>query len=640
MVSLQMQDPIYQIFLQEALALLEQIEVSLQEFLYDNRLPKIEDLVRAAHTIKGGAGLLNLSEIQTVAHRLENVYSSLRQEHLRTDSELAQLLVQAQEYLQSIILTQFQIGQYDEANSTLVEVESVFAQLEAKLDCNLNAEANLLTTQSNVDITELILDQEVAQILESLEKVLVHAKTDEVAEEIKLQAEVLLDFGEMLQIPQFVAIAQTTLDTLKETPQAALSIGQVALAGFRATQEAILKSYSTSETLKEQTQEEDSQVAALDAHIFTPVLNPHTKPIIDDEVVPSLEQMSDYLLSYQVPTSTAQLDPIDFAPEPLRAASELVVKTAKLFIWQANSIVFTLPYNSIEENLIPKASEIIQSGRQWFLHWREQMIPIYQLSELLNYNFPKLATSSSQTLAAGSCPEPKAALMLVIRQNQQILALESTIEHLVTKPELVIKPFGFALASPSYCYGCTILEDERLVQVIDVAALLKQILGIGENSSFPQPFLDSLDTALVDKAVPRKTKSSISTDKAFVILIVDDSNTWRQSLALTLHKAGYQIVQAQDGQEGIKQLQQNSLIQLVISDIDMPNMNGLEFLIYCRQKLLLQVPVVMLSTYPDKQYRQICMRLGANAYFTKPYKESELLAALTTLIEQNRRKSS
>jgi CheY-like chemotaxis protein len=118
---------------------------------------------------------------------------------------------------------------------------------------------------------------------------------------------------------------------------------------------------------------------------------------------------------------------------------------------------------------------------------------------------------------------------------------------------------------------------------------------------------------------------------------VDDSITVRQTLVLTLQKAGYQVLQAKDGYEAIEQLKHHTDIQLVICDIEMPRMNGFEFLKHRQQdRVLADIPVVMLTSRSASKHRLIASELGATGYLTKPYLEHELLAMVTDVIEENK----
>lgn len=119
---------------------------------------------------------------------------------------------------------------------------------------------------------------------------------------------------------------------------------------------------------------------------------------------------------------------------------------------------------------------------------------------------------------------------------------------------------------------------------------------------------------------------------AVTVLVIEDSAVQRQSLVLTLQKAGYQVLQAVNGQEGITQLHQHTEVDLVISDIEMPQMNGFEFLEHCRQNdRLSRIPVVMVTTRSGQKHRQLAQTLGAKAYLTKPYSEQDLLTTVAEL---------
>ncbi|MBD1931527.1 MULTISPECIES: hybrid sensor histidine kinase/response regulator [Cyanophyceae] len=311
----------------------------------------------------------------------------------------------------------------------------------------------------------------------------------------------------------------------------------------------------------------------------------------------------------------------------------LTLTIAKLLVGLVGSTAYALPSDSIEEILIPKSDQVKRSGKQRFLHWRKRIVPVYHLSELLDYAVPLPESIPSQALVAVPSPEDWASPMLLLRQDNQFLALE--IDRLVTEQELVIKPFGGAIAPPSYIYGCTILGDGSLIPVIDGATLINQFIGQGQNALVTTTLPDLPASTPIKTALTDKTKVSTNTAKSPLVLIVDDSIALRQTLALTLQKVGYRVLQARDGREAIEHLQQNSSIQMVVCDIEMPNMNGFEFLNHRRQEpLLSKIPVIMLTSRSSDKHRQLAAHLGASAYFTKPYLDQEFLAAIKTLIDK------
>jgi chemotaxis family two-component system sensor histidine kinase/response regulator PixL len=114
--------------------------------------------------------------------------------------------------------------------------------------------------------------------------------------------------------------------------------------------------------------------------------------------------------------------------------------------------------------------------------------------------------------------------------------------------------------------------------------------------------------------------------------VVEDSDTERRLLTLTLERQGYRVVQAADGLEALTQLRQRSDIDLVISDIEMPRMTGLEFLNARRQHPnAAQVPVILLTSCSGTQYKQVALSLGAADYMLKPHVTPELVASIERL---------
>lgn len=116
------------------------------------------------------------------------------------------------------------------------------------------------------------------------------------------------------------------------------------------------------------------------------------------------------------------------------------------------------------------------------------------------------------------------------------------------------------------------------------------------------------------------------------ILLVDDSRTVRQLLKLVLKSHLYcDITEACDGEEAV-QYMGNGLFDLVITDINMPNMNGLSLIRKIRGEMLLKVPIIIVTTMGKEQDRDAGLELGANAYVTKPINGPALLREATQLL--------
>ncbi|NEP51904.1 MAG: response regulator, partial [Moorea sp. SIO3C2] len=116
-------------------------------------------------------------------------------------------------------------------------------------------------------------------------------------------------------------------------------------------------------------------------------------------------------------------------------------------------------------------------------------------------------------------------------------------------------------------------------------------------------------------------------------LVVDDSITERQNLSLILERNGNQVVQAKDGLEAIELLRKSHGVDLIICDLEMPRLNGLELLSLSHQEpALADIPIIMLTSRSQKKYKQLATELGAMAYLTKPYLDEEILATITNVL--------
>jgi len=115
----------------------------------------------------------------------------------------------------------------------------------------------------------------------------------------------------------------------------------------------------------------------------------------------------------------------------------------------------------------------------------------------------------------------------------------------------------------------------------------------------------------------------------FKILIIDDDHINRRLLISFLKKNLYQIetIESVDGEDALKKCKENSDIQLILLDVEMPNMNGSKFLInYRADKSLADVPIIAVSSN-DLRVKEI-LNLGAYAFIVKPVTEKKLLTAI------------
>ena len=349
----------------------------------------------------------------------------------------------------------------------------------------------------------------------------------------------------------------------------------------------------------------------------------------------------------------------------------LSITITKLLVCQTNGVAYAIPVNTVEQILIPGADRfrivgqnILDStsaiaygkdkptydrylasdsgvSQQLVLHWqqneREILVPIYKLSDLTRYS--NLSSRFLQQNANADLMETEGLLtshspIVILRSSEGLFGLQ--IEQLLGEKELVIRTLGVAVNPPAYLYGCCILSNTSLALVIDAEKLIQhqekvkpkpisQLKGSNPQAPLLPPTPIDINNAIDITATSAK--------KANLLLVVDDSLTLRTTLSKALQKFGYQVIQAENGRDGLEKLKQSSEIDLIICDIEMPHLNGLEFLnIVNQDPRANHTPVVMLTSRSAEKYRQIARELGASAYLTKPFIERELYSTIAELL--------
>ncbi len=116
------------------------------------------------------------------------------------------------------------------------------------------------------------------------------------------------------------------------------------------------------------------------------------------------------------------------------------------------------------------------------------------------------------------------------------------------------------------------------------------------------------------------------------ILIIDDSESIREVVSFTLENAGYEVSKGIDGQDALKYLDK-AKYDLIITDLHMPNMNGIEFIKHARKHPDYQfVPILFLTTESQTAKKMEAKDAGATGWIIKPFVLEKLLAAINKVI--------
>jgi two-component system chemotaxis sensor kinase CheA len=179
-----------------------------------------------------------------------------------------------------------------------------------------------------------------------------------------------------------------------------------------------------------------------------------------------------------------------------------------------------------------------------------------------------------------------------------------------------VKRLGPQLLRVRNIVGATILGTGQVVPVLNVLDVLKSAVQASAAA------VRSPDAPMKPEAAPRKC-----------VLVVEDSITARMLLTDLLEAAGYQVKTAVDGVDGLAQLRGGG-VDLVVSDVDMPRMNGFDLTMKIRgDKQCAEVPVVLVTALASHADRERGIEVGANAYLVKSsFDQSALLEVIRRLV--------
>lgn len=202
----------------------------------------------------------------------------------------------------------------------------------------------------------------------------------------------------------------------------------------------------------------------------------------------------------------------------------------------------------------------------------------------------------------------RASPIVVLVRDEKGAVRAVLVENILDSRDLVVKNLGRYLPKLDGIVGATIMGDGSVAPVLDLPELLRT------QSAEYQP------SAATTQSAPEP-----NTSQRRVVLAVDDSLSARRSLAQFIQDAGFEVRTARDGLEAID-LINKKIPDLILLDLEMPRMNGLELTSHLRANATThQLPIIMITSRSTDKHRREAETVGVNAYLTKPYVEDELL---------------
>ncbi len=189
-------------------------------------------------------------------------------------------------------------------------------------------------------------------------------------------------------------------------------------------------------------------------------------------------------------------------------------------------------------------------------------------------------------------------------------------DELLGQSELLIQSIPHPLNPPAGLLGVSLQPDGRLIPVLDPIALITQ-------SSLPVPQLPAI-TTLAPTVQPRAGRS---------ILVVDDAALMRRRIEASLTSYGYSVSTCADGVEAWQWLQTQGHPDLLITDIEMPRMDGFTLIDQCRGAGL-TLPILVISSRLSEEWSREARRVGATDYLTKGFSTQDLITLVRSLLDQ------
>jgi chemosensory pili system protein ChpA (sensor histidine kinase/response regulator) len=314
---------------------------------------------------------------------------------------------------------------------------------------------------------------------------------------------------------------------------------------------------------------------------------------------------------------------IEVRSEPGRGACFTVKVPLTLIISQAlfvrcGSAVFALPLAVVEEIRRLKPAEIEDVGGKLFTRVRDVVTEVVRLD--LQLALPALEPVNGYF-----------HMVIVKVAGKQVGVI---VEEVLGKDEIVIKNLGDYLRRVKLFPGTTIAPDGSLILLIDLNRLVSNDTAerhaLPSSSPAARVFAPGAE-AVAAGNIPAAAVDPVENDR--VVVVADDSISVRKFVGRMLEKAGYRVKLASDGLEASEIIAEVGC-HLVITDLEMPRMNGYELLAHLRQDpMTKKIPVLVVTSRAGAKHRDRAMKEGASGFLTKPVQEDQLISTVEGLID-------
>ncbi|WP_107666897.1 hybrid sensor histidine kinase/response regulator [Cyanothece sp. BG0011] len=238
--------------------------------------------------------------------------------------------------------------------------------------------------------------------------------------------------------------------------------------------------------------------------------------------------------------------------------------------------------------------------------WGDTRISVFNLPENIHFSRPNKPFTMTET------PMINRSIALIIEDGDSFRGV--SVDRFWVEKDMTVRPITTPIPLPPGFNQSIIWGDGRVIPLVDLA---EWVNSFDHNAQTINTIEDN------NPLIPQTS----------TILVVDDSINVRRYLTIMLNKAGYQVEEAKDGQEAVDKLFNGLQVNAVISDLEMPRLDGYGVLEVVKQNdKFEQLPIIILTSRSQEKHRKLAINLGASAYFSKPYTEQKLLDTLERLL--------
>lgn len=278
----------------------------------------------------------------------------------------------------------------------------------------------------------------------------------------------------------------------------------------------------------------------------------------------------------------------------------VTLSVAQVVLVRAGHKIFAIPTVMIEQVQKLKQKALDSAYQAHKIEWAGREYPLHFLSRLIG---------DTEHVAQSHIYTP----IILMRSGAYRTALH--VDEIIGNQEVVMKPMGTQLSHVPGMIGASVLGDGTIVLLINAVQLAnREVFAAG--------------VAKVAAALP------VVENSRKVVLVVDDSLTMRKVLSRVLEREDYEVVTANDGMDAIEKLQ-DITPDIILTDIEMPRMDGFEFARYVRDNpATLKTPLVMISSRTADKHRNVAAEIGVNAFLGKPVQDETLIEQVSALLKR------